>query len=216
VLVDYQADRNGACLWIGSAQESRECLLAVFSSAGFPPCALWEYSLKLYSNEEVASACLSLQDRRSLDVNILIFCVWVAASGRGEFEGEELSSALAISENWQEGSVKPLREVRRFLKNGFDPIDARMAADLKRVISESELYAEKLEILALDRLINRPATGSFDQNACLKAAARNLTTYFQKCLENDPEMKDQSDLEIVLLGAFPGEEVEDLFLTKTL
>lgn len=190
--------------------------MAVFSSAGFPPCALWEYSVKLYSNDKVAKACLSLQDRQSLDVNILLFCVWVAASGHGEFEGDELSSALRISQNWQEGSVKPLREVRRFLKSSFDPIDARMAADLKRVISESELYAEKLEILALDRLIDRPATGSFDQKACLESAAGNLMAYFQICLEKDPEMKDQSELEAILSEAFPGEVVVDLLLTKTL
>ncbi|MCG8492064.1 MAG: TIGR02444 family protein [Sneathiellales bacterium] len=190
--------------------------MAVFSSAGFPPCALWEYSVKLYSNEEVSKACLSLQDRQSLDVNIVLFCVWVAASGHGEFEGSELSSALHISKNWQDGSVKPLRDVRRFLKSSFEPIDARMAADLKRVISESELFAEKLEILALDRLIDRPATGSFDQKACLEAAALNLMTYFQNCLGKDPDMKDQSDLEAVLSGAFPEEEIVGLLLTKSL
>ena len=42
------------------------------------PGAFWEFSLAFYAPEPVGAACLSLQDRRGADVNILLLCCWLA------------------------------------------------------------------------------------------------------------------------------------------
>ncbi|MBU99889.1 MAG: hypothetical protein CMM24_05965 [Rhodospirillaceae bacterium] len=40
----------------------------------------WEYSKKTYAQSY--SSFLWLQDRRSLDVNLLLFCYWLGKKGR--------------------------------------------------------------------------------------------------------------------------------------
>lgn len=182
--------------------------LVVYSSAGFPPCALWDYSVKLYSDEKVSEACLSLQDRKGMDVNVLLFCVWVAASGRQTLTETELEEGMAVSSHWQSNAVSPLRDIRRFLKEPNSKIDSRLSGELRRVIVESELYAEKLELLALDTLINRPATGSFDGSQCAEAAAENLLSYAQKAAPGELEDRDRSDFRAIWQAAFPEENPE--------
>ncbi|GEM_PF-164008 len=181
--------------------------LAVFSSAGFPPCALWDYALKLYSDTAVSEACLSLQDRLKLDVNLLLFCVWVAASGRDRLTEDELEKAMDISRDWQAAAVMPLRETRRYLKTPLGEIDSRLAGDLRRVVVESELYAEKLELLALDRIITRPATGSFEGEQCANDAAANLLDYLAAVSSKNVSARDREDLGVIWRQAFPGEDI---------
>ena len=48
----------------------------------FLPHPFWNFSLELYAGDGVAEACLDLQERRGCDVNILLFCCWLGASGR--------------------------------------------------------------------------------------------------------------------------------------
>ena len=41
----------------------------------------WAFSLDVYGRPGVAPACLALQDRHGLDVNLLLFCCWAASQG---------------------------------------------------------------------------------------------------------------------------------------
>ncbi|GLQ06523.1 TIGR02444 family protein [Sneathiella chinensis] len=153
--------------------------MAVYSSASFPPCPLWDYAVKLYSNEPVQQACLRLQDRFGLDVNLVLFSVWIAASGRGHFASGELEAGIAIGQQWQENVVMPLRALRRFLKRPPKEAGMRLSSDLRRVVSDSELYSERMELQMLHEIVGaRPATGSFDGLECANAAASNLVSYF--------------------------------------
>ena len=43
----------------------------------------WDFSLHTYSAEGVGEACIALQERRGVDVNLILFCAWNGASGRG-------------------------------------------------------------------------------------------------------------------------------------
>ncbi len=48
-------------------------------SAGSP---FWRFSLATYRKPGVATACLALQDECGVDVNLMLFLLWLAANGR--------------------------------------------------------------------------------------------------------------------------------------
>ena len=177
--------------------------MAIFSSAVFPPSQLWDYAVKLYSDPAVSAACLRLQDRRGLDVNMLLFCVWAAASGRGRLSDEELHAGIGAGQRWQAEVVAPLRHVRRYLKGPIAPADSRLAAELGRGIADGELFAEHMELQILNEILKRPATGSFGAEERGEAAADNLAAYLGR-VTRDLSSDDLSDLLLIWQQAFPG------------
>ena len=52
----------------------------------FPDHPFWDYSLDVYMQDKVGAACIDLQERYQLDVNVLLFCLWFGASDRGRLE----------------------------------------------------------------------------------------------------------------------------------
>ncbi|TNE34310.1 MAG: TIGR02444 family protein [Alphaproteobacteria bacterium] len=176
--------------------------MATYSTAVFPPSQLWDFAVRIYNDRAVEGACLRLQDRRGLDVNLVLFCVWAAASGRGRLSEEELEAALEASLVWQAEVVAPLRHVRRFLKNQPGPGDSRLGAELARGIAESELFSEHMEIQILTEILGRPATGSFDIQDRAEAAADNFTAYMLRMI-GEIDMADREDALIIWQQAFP-------------
>jgi uncharacterized protein (TIGR02444 family) len=176
--------------------------LAIYNSSSFPPSQLWDFVTKLYSAASVEEACLSLQDRRGLDVNLVLFCIWVAASGRGTLTDAEMTAGIEASVVWQSQVVAPLRHVRRYLKGPIAPADGRLGAELARYISESELYSEHMEVQILSEIVVRPATGSFDMQERGQEAARNLEAYVNRMIE-DVDNEDRSALLAIWQESFP-------------
>lgn len=72
----------------------------------------WEYSCTVYANEEVAAVCLELQDAFNLDVNILLYALWLA-SQELVLELDHLQRLDAQVAPWRQEVVQPLRELRR-------------------------------------------------------------------------------------------------------
>ena len=111
----------------------------------FLPHPFWNFSLELYAGEGVAEACLDLQDRRGCDVNVLLFCCWLGASGRPTLTAERLRAILKVSDVWQSEIVRPLRQVRRLLKDKPwlealpETVDAGTACDTPRDLSDLSL-----------------------------------------------------------------------------
>lgn len=80
------------------------------------PHPFWEFSLRLYSLPSTEFACLSLQDRLNLNVNVLLFCCWLGVSGRGHLERPELLTALANIATWHRQITEELRRLRKKIK----------------------------------------------------------------------------------------------------
>ena len=53
----------------------------------FPDHPFWDFSLIVYMTPGVGPACVALQEAHELDVNIVLFCLWAGASGRGALGG---------------------------------------------------------------------------------------------------------------------------------
>src|SRR3954463_839912 len=86
------------------------------AAAGTNP--LWEYVTWAYAQAGVDKACLALQNRLGVDINIVLFCAWLAYRGTGSNSlAKYLGSALKLSRDWQRNLVEPLRLCRTNLKN---------------------------------------------------------------------------------------------------
>ncbi len=169
----------------------------------FLPHPFWNFSLELYAGEGVAEACLDLQERRGCDVNILLFCCWLGASGRPTLTAERLRAILAASEAWQADVVKPLREMRRRLKDKVWPGALPETVDaVRRRVADAELAAEHAEQLALVSLHAPPPDRDRPPEKRLRAAVGNLGVY-AVCLGVVPDDKDRKAVAALMRETFP-------------
>ncbi len=115
---------------------------------GPPAERLWRFSLALYGLPAVEVACLDLQDRRGLDVNMLLWCCWRAAEGCA-LAGAEIAAAEARIAGWRAAVVGPLRAVRRRLNGGGPGLPAEAVGALRGAVKAAELEAERIAQTAL-------------------------------------------------------------------
>ena len=169
----------------------------------FLPHPFWNFSLETYAGEGVAEACLDLQDRRGCDVNILLFCCWLAASGRPTLTADRLRAILKLSDVWQAEIVKPLRTVRKLLKDWpwSEALPETVDAARRRV-ADAELAAEHAEQLKLASLYSPPADRDRPVEKRLRAAVGNLGVY-AVCLGVVPDAKDRAAVSALMRATFP-------------
>lgn len=124
----------------------------------------WRFSLSLYGRPGVGPACVALQDAHGLDVNVLLFALWLADEGR-RVDAAEVAAADAAVRDWRLQAVVPLRAVRRFLKEPPPALDAAAVAALRDRVKAVELESERLQQEALYALRPLAAWGVADARA---------------------------------------------------
>jgi uncharacterized protein (TIGR02444 family) len=184
--------------------------MAVFSSGVFPPNEFWDFATRLYAREGASDACLNLQERHGVDVNVMLFCCWVASSGRGVFRDGELDAALGAVSAWRGRVVEVLRVLRHDLKDGMPPAPKPLSDDLRRVVVECELHAEHIEVLMLHQSMDRPGTGTFDRRQQLEDSAVNLLTYLgaHGVAADAHDMRDLGDILSAAFSEEPRQRIE--------
>jgi uncharacterized protein (TIGR02444 family) len=169
----------------------------------FLPHPFWNFSLELYAGEGVAEACLDLQERRGCDVNILLFCCWLGASGRPTLTADRLRAMLKVSAPWQAEIVQSLRRVRRLLKDQPWPEALPETVDaVRRRVADAELAAEHAEQLKLASLHAPPADRDRPIEKRLRAAVGNLGVY-AVCLGVVPDDQDRKAVSALMAATFP-------------
>ena len=174
-----------------------------------PPNPLWDFAVRLYRRNEVAAACLTLQERYApevdVDVNVILWCVWTALGGHGELDEQTLAGALAVVADWRREVILPLRAARRRLLTEIKPVPLTMAESLRQDIGHAELEAERIELLVLAQIVPGRERSPPPATAVL-AAQHNLTHYFER-LNLRPDAADQANFTRILgeaLGRTPG------------
>ena len=168
----------------------------------FPDHPFWDFSLEVYMAPGVGEACLELQDRHGLDVNLLLFCLWVGASGRGALEDAEVRGLMSAVEAWHDEIVRALRGVRTRMKGGMPPAPDALAESLRQRVQKIEIDCEHTEQLMLAASIDRTADDSRTPDGCAADAADNAAGYFRG-LGREPSDADRSCLAVMLGVAFP-------------
>ena len=163
----------------------------------------WDFSLKFYGGEGVASACLELQDKFGVDVNILLYCCWLAAAGAEEMEPAELVEMIAAIEPWQSGVVQRLRQVRRDMKQEEMMNLGPLSEGLRQAVKDCELEGEKIE----QTILYQSGQNAFLNNSVLladraKNAESNLKNYLRAILGDVPA--DADDL-VQIIGQKVGD-----------
>lgn len=167
-------------------------------AAAFPDNPFWDFSLTVYARSGVAEACLALQDRHGLDVNLLLFCLWAGTGGR-RLAAADLDGLAAAVDDWQRQVVRPLRALRVRLKSQ-DAVERALSEPLRQEIKRQELLAERIEQLLLFRALPGAATVEGGSSAL---AADNLAVYLaQRAVA--PDAADRRALGRLLAGAFAG------------
>ena len=172
--------------------------------AGGSPHPFWNFSLEVYSGEAVSRSCIELQDRHGLDVNVLLFCCWIGASGRGRLQADELKRLSVKVASWQRDIVMPLRAARRRLATGENlPIAPEDAASaLRRRIADAEIEAEHVEQLLLAENYAAPGNRDRPPKERLSAALANLGLYSEQ-LGIKVERRDRTAVAAILFACFP-------------
>lgn len=111
-----------------------------------PKSEFWDFSLAVYKQSEVSGVCLELQDDYGADINMMLFACWLGHSGRGVVSITAWRAIILRTTKWREKVIRPLRSVRRFLK------DEQLAPlSMKDNILKCEFDAEHIEQLILEK-----------------------------------------------------------------
>jgi uncharacterized protein (TIGR02444 family) len=130
----------------------------------------WTFSLEVYAVPGVAAECLALQRELDIDVNMLLFCVWLGARRNVVLSAERIGVFEDIVRPWHEEVVKPLRRVRDTIKRRADFAEADIGALRGQVLSV-ELGAERIEQALLYQAVLQtlPGTGPHTADAAMRA-----------------------------------------------
>jgi uncharacterized protein (TIGR02444 family) len=134
--------------------------------------ALWRFSLAFYARPGVPESLIALQDRDGLDVNLMLFALWVGFSGRGRITSDGIAAADQAISKIRAEVVEPLRALRRRLKH--DP-DADVQW-LREGVKALELAGEKLIQTRLARIAG-PFGDGISPDARIADAHANLALY---------------------------------------
>jgi uncharacterized protein (TIGR02444 family) len=132
----------------------------------------WQFSVRIYSAKGVAAECLAIQDKLGVDVNVLLFSVWIGTKGI-RLSQAQLMEIKTVVQDWNGMVVKPMRAVRRALKDRRLPEEAvrafcsfLTAEELKaEQIEQAMLYAWSSTLRIVDR--EEPDLASVDANLAL-------------------------------------------------
>lgn len=122
----------------------------------------WDFSLAVYGRPGVPACCLALQDRRGVDVNVLLFAAWAGLDCGIRLSAGDIARIDGSVSGWRDEMVRPLRALRRRAKTEDDALYRRMKA--------AELEAERVQ---QDRLF---AAGGFlpQPGGSVELAAANM------------------------------------------
>lgn len=168
----------------------------------FPASELWDFTISVYGREGVSGACIALQDRRGLDVDMILMCGWLGASGRGHTNAQELETAWKAISAWQAEIVGTLRAVRRRIKEGYPQAPEAAATAVGKAVLKQEIEAERVAQIMLEATIDRagrPGAAPAEQAA---DTAANLALYLKsRGVVADDE--DRKSLATILAGTVP-------------
>jgi uncharacterized protein (TIGR02444 family) len=133
----------------------------------------WRFSLRFYALPNVAPACIELQDKVGVDVNLMLFLLFLAEDKcvLTREEVARLDSAIAV---WRSEVVIPLRDLRRKLKIGIGEIPPETSEPFRNMVKRIELESERLEQTRLEEHFSTFLTKAPSREV---AADANLASY---------------------------------------
>jgi len=155
---------------------------------GVATVTLRQFALAVHASENVPAACVSLQDRFGLDVNVLLLAAYIGAVHRQTISAEQVDAARTLVDEWHAKVVRPLRGVRRLLKSGPAPAPDERTEEVRTKVAKAELDAELVELDLLDggaREQRAMPTVPASTGLVMRAMEVALRSYSQDPLDDD-------------------------------
>lgn len=156
-----------------------------------PVTSFWEYSNSVYHKPGVERTLLLLQQRFGVDVNVVLFCSWVALFRHLRLPAEGIATLISHTDVWQNETVRPLRRVRQRLKSSSEGMPREEVQALRERVQELELHAEHIEQNFLESESHRIGVSAAPSEP-RQAAVYNVIGYFRYLsVELDGQTNDQ-------------------------
>lgn len=162
---------------------------------------LWPFTLELYAKPSVQDAMIALQNNQGADVNVLFYCLWCAATGRGSLDAGGFDKVESRIARWRREVTEPLRRLRVHIKMDPALLALERATDARSKILEAEIESERIAQIAIESTAQQPLDGSSGSPASI--AERNLRAYLDY-IDADLDTAAETHLETLLRSTFPG------------
>ena len=103
-----------------------------------------DFSYAVYTAPGVEEECLCLQDDHGVDVNVLMFCVYVAVVAKIRLSAQDVADIDNEVVGLRDGVILPLRACRRTLKQGvaaLQPEEVEQVQQFRERVKEIERAA---------------------------------------------------------------------------
>ena len=168
----------------------------------WPDNPFWDFSLDVYSRGDVAEHLIALQENLGADINIMLYCYWVAYLGAPHLTEHQINTVVFVVNRWQREVVKPLRKMRTELKidskGGPRPWSDTIRTNIKIV----ELEAERLEQLMIYRAHSLEECDKIETWEMRRQANSNLVDYLKFCCR-EPNSEELTLIDILTVQIFP-------------
>lgn len=166
--------------------------------------SFWDFSVRTYRTPDVPEACLSLQNDYGADVNMILYCAWVAAAA-GPFDDELFDRASGFSARWADNVVKRLRKARKWMKQTgceTEPVPTDACMEFREKIKDVEFAAEKMQQEALESILPSDRHPAEAPDKLVADVIANLMRYLAH--QDIPANDDvRHKLEVIVRAAFP-------------
>jgi uncharacterized protein (TIGR02444 family) len=137
---------------------------------------IWDFVLEYYRQQGVSEAAIGLQDSAGIDVNMILFLMWL--SGQGKTLAEvDMRKLGQVSHGWQRSVVVPIRNIRRLLKENAPFVEQEAALAYRKKVQALEIEGEQLQ---LNAMADAAKTASLNMAASTEKAARDNLAMFAK------------------------------------
>lgn len=142
------------------------------SDSNSPP--IWDFVLNYYKQQGVSESAITLQDTIGIDVNMVLFLMWLAGQKR-TLAVDDVKRVGETSHAWQRQVVIPIRAIRRLLKENAPLVPQPTALDYRKKIQALEIEGEQLQLNAMAGLLAGLKPGSAPSAG--DAARMNLAAF---------------------------------------
>ncbi|WP_160349121.1 TIGR02444 family protein [Bordetella sp. 02P26C-1] len=163
------------------------------------PLDLPSDAIALYGCEGVSEACLTLQERVQLDVNVLLFAAWMGVRLARSMRPQDIEEAAIQIRQWHREIVLPLRAVRRRLKTGPAPAPNDHTDALRAKVQSVEIAAELVELAQLGQLAH--CLGHNASADASETAATNLLHVVQYYGGRPADIEERNAVNVIAAAA---------------
>jgi uncharacterized protein (TIGR02444 family) len=136
--------------------------------------AIWDFVLNYYRQQGVSEAAIALQDAAGIDVNMILFLMWLSGQGKTLAEAD-MRTLGETSHGWQRSVVVPIRNIRRLLKENAPFVAQDAALAYRKKVQALEIEGEQLQLNGMADAAKSLATHAAP--SAEQAARDNLATF---------------------------------------